>query len=174
MADSFPVLSEHALEPVGLGWSRLRQREVTLPPTQPGTVRVFAVKGRYLPEPGQAKVRAATSVSIVDMSPRLVQVSIEMTPPPGAIACQVRVSFRCQVVEPAAVAQLHLHDLQSALDGYLAQSSRLRRLAAPSSPDRLHETYLLIQQRISAQFSVQPPEIPGMRIELGFVKVDVS
>jgi hypothetical protein len=175
MAEAYPVLSEHTLTPLGLGIQRLRQREVSLPPPQePGRVRVFAVKGRYLPEPGAAKIRAASSVSIVDIGPRMMQVSIEMQPPPGAIACFVRVSFRCQVVDPAAVAQLHLHDLQSALDAYLARSSRLRLLPAPSSPDRLHETYLLIQQRISAQFSVQPPEIPGMRIELGFIKVDVS
>ena len=146
----------------------------TLPPHGPGTVRVFAVKGRYLPEPGPAKMRAATSVSIVDITPRMIQVSIEMQPPPGAIACHIRVSFRCRVIEPATVAQLHLHDLQSALDAYLAQSSRLRRIAAPVGPNQLHQTYLMIQQRISAQFSVQPPEIPGMRIELGSIQVDVS
>src|SRR5688572_29784068 len=119
-------------------------------------------------------MRAATSMSILDITPRMIQVSIEMQPPPGAIACFIRVSFRCQVSEPATVAQHHLHDLQSALDAYLAQSSRLRRIAAPGSPDRLHETYLLIQQRIAAQFSVQPPEIPGKRIELGSIQVDVS
>ncbi len=175
MADTFPVLSEHTLVPAS-GWERLgvRQHEVALPPRKPGTVRVFAVKGHYLPEPSNAKIRAATAVSIVDMTTRTLRVSIGLQPPPEAIACQVQVSFRCQVTDPAVVAQTRLSDLQAALDSYLAQSSRLRLLSAASSPDRLHETYLLIQQRINAQFNVQPPQVPGVRIELGFVQVDVS
>jgi hypothetical protein len=177
---SFPVLTERSLPSAARAWYGLRHRPVSeLPHRPPGTMRVYEVHGRHILEPGNTfamdwRAAQARSVALVDMRPRTLNVEIDLKPPSGARACTLRVGFRCSVTDPILVASRHTANLFPELDGWLGQNQRIRYLAAESNLDRLDDTYLMINQRILAQFQTMPPEVPGVSIRLTSVRVTVS
>jgi hypothetical protein len=171
---SFPVLTERSLPSAARTWYGVRRRpESDLPGRPPGTLRVYEVDGRHVAESGPPVIRAR-SVALVDLRPRTLSIDVDLRPPPGARSCVLRVGFRCQVTDPELVASCHLDSLFPELDSWLGQNQRLRWLAAEGNLDRLDDTYLLINQRILAQYRTMPPEVPGVGIRLVSVRVTVS
>jgi hypothetical protein len=171
---SFPVVIERSLPSAVRAWYGLRRRpEQDLPSRVPGTIRVYEVRGRHVPESEAHAVRAR-SVAVIDMRPRMLNIDVDLRPPAGASSCVLRVGFRCQVTDSLTVAATHTANLFPELDGWLGQNQRLRWLAAESNLDRLDDTYLMINQRILAQFRTMPPHVPGMDIRLVSVRVRVS
>jgi hypothetical protein len=171
---SFPVLTERSLPSAARTWYGVRRRaEDDLPKSPPGTLRVFEVSGEHVPESAPHAIRAR-SVALVDMRPRTLTVEVDLRPPAGARSCVLHVGFHCRVTDPVVVASRHTANLFPELDSWLGQNQRLRWLAAEGNLDRLDDTYLMINQRILAQFRTMPPKVPGVSIRLVSVRVTVS
>ncbi len=178
---SFPVLHERSLPSVPRSWPGFRRREESDLPRRPaGTLRVFEFDGRHVVEAGRPMnprdpyLVNASRVVLVDMRPRTLNIEVDLKPPPGSASCVLRVAFRCRVVDPARVAGLRMTNVFPDLDAWLGQNQRLRWLAAARHLDRVDEAYLLIDQRIHAQFRTCPPKLPGMQVRLVSVRVGVS
>jgi hypothetical protein len=178
---SFPVLLERSLPSAVRTWPGRRHRpESDLPRRPPGTLRVFESRGYHVIEaegplrPRDPHLVNASSVALVDMRPRTLNIEIDLKPPRGATSCVLKVGFRCRVTDPIVVTRMRMTNLFPELDSWLAQSQRLRWLAAERNLDRIDEAYLLINQRIHAQFRTNPPEVPGMQVRLVSVRVAVN
>ncbi len=174
LLESFPVVQVVSLEPTALfGWSGIGQRARLLPPRQPGTVRVFEIDGDHIPERSGPQSRnlsliaKAGSVSVVDVLPRTLEMTVPLTGPVDVPSCRLRLGFRCQVIDPTIVARDHLIDLPAALGVYFSQHQRLRYPFDVSTLERL-------KQRLNTQFSVRPIRVAGMRIDPEFMFVDVD
>jgi hypothetical protein len=175
------VLLERSLPSAARTWPGFRTRaEADLPRRPAGTLRVFESDGYHVVEadgplrPRDPHVVKASSVALVDMRPRTLNVEIDLKPPSGASNCVLKVGFRCRVTDPVLVAKMRMTNLFPELDAWLAQNQRLRWLAAERNLDRIDEAYLLINQRIHAQFRTNPPEVPGVAVRLVSVRVAVN
>ena len=181
MIRSFPVLLERSLPSATRSWPGFRRRaEADLPRRPSGTLRVFESDGYHTVEtdgplrPRDANVVNASSVVLVDMRPRTLNIEVDLKPPAGANRCVLKVGFRCRVTDPIVVARMRMTNLFPELDAWLGQNQRLRWLAAERNLDRVDEAYLLINQRIHAQFRTNPPQVPGVQVRLVSVRVAVN
>jgi hypothetical protein len=176
--DRYPVLEEHTLPPVRrrllLGG---RRDPAEIPVQRPGSVLVFRVNDRYETFSGrhlngaEEIVIEAISVSLVDIRPCDIQVTLPIPSKNAANDFMVQVTFRCQVTDPAMVVSHYMHDPSTALRIYLAQDSMLLALGQTLRIDDINQVREMVRARVTAYCTVRPPTLAGMQVTLADVGV---
>jgi len=177
--DTYPVLEERTLGPVARIWFRSARREIAdLPAPRPGAVLVFDTGVRWeVPTHGaqltgrEEAVVDAVAVSVVDRRERVRRVVLEIPSKDPADDFTVEVYFRCQVTDPAVVAEAGLTDLDQALGYHLRKDATIGQLGLSYTVDQLNTLRPDVEARLRARHDVEPPEIPGMRTALVTVAV---
>jgi hypothetical protein len=144
----------------------------------PGIVLVFEVgsgfvaftERRHLAD-RKDLVAKAVSVSLVDVRPHTVDVTLNLPSQDPAEEFGVLVDFHCQVTEPGQVAATGLRDLTSTLRHYLRQNPALIQLTATRSIEQINQVRLEITSQIEAFYRLRAPRVPGMSIELLNIRV---
>jgi hypothetical protein len=170
--EAFPVRRVVGLEEVPGGLWRFMPRARVLPPPEPGTVRVLAVRGSFVAEDGwsgfpRGLVMAAHSVSFVDIAARTLELVVELPPTQGREPFKATIGFRCRVRNPAGVAEAHMTDLFPELEGYLAGLRRLRWFAERSTV----EDHALVQRYAIDHINLHPPAIRDIRVDLAYLHI---
>ncbi len=171
----YPMVAEASLAPVQRRPFRVSRRHPgELPARPPGAVYVFTVGGRVVPygrthlNTADTVVVDATEVYVVDMWPRLVAVDIVLASSVPANDHTVRITFRCQVTDPAEVATAGLSDLPTVLAGHLGEDNAFARGLDRTDVHTLRRT---ADAHVRAYCMVAPPAIGGMEITLVNVEV---
>jgi hypothetical protein len=174
---TYPVVSEHVLDPVGGRWFKRRRRE-DMPQLLPGTVYVLRVLGVYrqYPEgvvfdPGHDDVLDASCVSLVDTRTRVVEVRRTLPSVSEADQFTVSVSFSCQVTDPELVARHGVVDVTAPLGAYLAAEDELPRTTSGFRVEEINAVRAAAADRMIAHTTVNPPRVAGMQVE--FVGTEV-
>jgi hypothetical protein len=179
----YPVVEERqlAVVPAARLGARRRRDPEELPPRPPGTLLVFDVDGRYrlYPEPGRLRgtephVVEASSVATVDMRPRMIVIEVTLGSSVPRTDFQVRVGFRCRVLDAAIVAQDGVTDLVPILRGYLDRDRKLIGITSNCVPSRLDEARRRVQSHLTSYCVIMPPEMPGMELTLATVEVNLA
>ncbi|MFJ3231606.1 hypothetical protein [Streptomyces sp. NPDC086787] len=178
---NYPVITEQVLDRVeGSWWSRRRRRD-DVPSLPPGAVHVFRVGGNYraFPEgmvfdPAHPDVLDASSVTLVDTRARLVEVERTLPSVSEADTFSVRVSFTCQVSDPAVVARQGVIDVAVPLHAYLLGDTDLPKAGAGHRVEEINAVRDEVARRMIAYTAVVPPRVPGMSVEYVSAEVKVS
>ncbi|RKN11454.1 hypothetical protein [Streptomyces radicis] len=175
---NYPVVAEHALSPVQRSWWSRRQQRTDMPALPPGAVYVLMVGGQYRAyphgaqfDPAHADVVDASSVSLVDIRTRMVEVERTVPSVSAADAFTIRASFTCQVTDPTAVARHGITDVCVPLRSYLAADSELPRMSAGHRIEEVNAVRAQVTHRMTAYSAVVAPRVPGMTVE--FVGIEV-
>jgi hypothetical protein len=175
---AYPVVVEVLLPAVERVWYRRCRRDpADVPLARPGCAYVFKVNGehvcydtQHLDFADQAVVKA-TSVCLVDTRPRRLAVDITI---PSALPDEdftVRSTFRCRVVDAAAVADAGLTDLDVVLASYLASDDALGSVGRQMDVGRAHGVRRLADVRVRALCAVAPPAVSGVDVTLVHVEL---
>lgn len=179
---NYPVVAEHVLGAVQgkFRWSR-RRRRGDVPALPPGAVHVFRVGGNYrqFPEgmvfdPSHADVLDASSVSLVDVRARLVEVERTVPTVSEADTFTIRASFTCQVTDPTVIARQGIVDVTVPLRAYLAGDSELPRLSAGHRVEEVNVVRGEVTRRMTAYSTIVAPRVAGMSVEFVGAEVQVS
>ncbi len=178
---NYPVLSEHILSTVpGTWWSKRRRRE-DVPPLPPGAVHVFRVGGNYrtFPEgmvfdPAHPDVLDASSVSLVDVRARLVEVERPLPSVSEADNFTLRASFTCQVTDPVVVARQGIIDVTTPLRAYLMADADLPRVSAGHRVEEINAVRTEAGHRMAAYSTIVAPRVAGMSVEYVTTEVHAS
>ncbi|MFJ3777818.1 hypothetical protein ACIPX0_39640 [Streptomyces sp. NPDC090075] len=166
MTDRYPIVRHRELRP-RWRWSAWRERRHPLIAGR-GQVLVHVVEGAYTTE--TADPTRCSVVTLVDVRPKHVSVHWELTASGKDWDFPVTVTFRCTVVDPAAVARsrrtgARLWDVQHVL-AQDPRPSRLMRVHPVGDEDGLS---LALTAMLQARPAHQ--DIPGVRVNLVEVSV---
>jgi hypothetical protein len=85
----------------------------------------------------------------------------------------LRTSYLCQVLDPVRVLENGCWDVRVDLRGYLLRDAKIRMLGARLDAGRNPEVSQRILARTFARNELEPPMIPGMRVELVNVALSI-
>ncbi|MFJ6987525.1 MULTISPECIES: hypothetical protein [unclassified Streptomyces] len=176
---NYPVIAEHVLATVqDRWWSRRRLRD-DVPQLPPGAIYVFRVGGNYRPfpegmvfDPAHPDVLDASSVTVVDIRARLVEVVRTLPSVSEADNFTARATFTCQVTDPGLVARQGIIDVTVPLRAYLMGDGDLPRVSAGHRVEEVNAVRTEVSHRMTAYSAIVPPRVAGMSVE--FVSAEVS
>lgn len=175
---NYPVVAEQQLSAVSRGWWARRRGRTDAPGRPPGSVYVFQVGGQYreYPEdvpfdPCHPDVVDASSVSLVDIRSRLVEVRLAVPSASPADDFTIRASFTCAVTDAVSVARHGTVDVTVPLRAYLAGDGHLQRMGMNYGVEAVNIVREQAMRRATAYTSIVAPRILGMSVE--FVSMDV-
>lgn len=174
----YPVIREQALDRAERR-RLMRSRDMTsLPKAGPGEVLVFEVDSGYVAHTERRHLAGredvvvnAVSVSVVDVRPRILTVSLTIPSRSAADDFTVLVDFACQVRDAERVAELGLTDLVNPLRAYLRHDAALLQLASRQVVEQIKEVREDVAARITAYAKLRAPHVDGMSVELSGVRV---
>jgi hypothetical protein len=177
---TYPVVESASLNPLPRRLFRRAQRRVQdLPELVGGSTWVFQSNERFAlaPEGGRMLssdvVLNANMVAVVLTGKRLVPaVATLPTVHPGH-RVTVRASFRCHVIDAVRVLEEGCWDVRADLVAYLLDDAKVQMLGARVDISDNPEVQQKILARALARKALEPPEIPGMRVHLVDISLDV-
>lgn len=174
---SYPVVESAALSPLPRRLFRqARRRMQELPELVGGSILVFQSNERFALAPADVKMLSsdvvvkATMVAVVLTKKQLVP-TVAMLPsinPRRKVA--VCASYSCQVVDAVRVLEEGCWDVRADLLAYLLNDPKVQMLGAREDVADNPEVQQKILARTLARSALEPPNIPGMKVQL----VDVS
>lgn len=176
---SYPVLEERTLPAVPRRFLRGGRRELAqLPEWRPGSVFVFDTGRERIPlrehthlVGTEEAVVDAVAVSVIDIRPRPVTAYLTLPSASAADDFTVRVTFRCQVTDPAVVAGHGPTDLAAQLERHLKRDRKLLGLGASHSIEQIADIRDLVESRVEAYWEYHPLQIPGLTVAFAATSV---
>jgi hypothetical protein len=177
----FPVVESAPLDPAPGRFLRpARRSRRDLPDHPGGSVLVFQTNERYALAPDGPKM--LSSDVVVKASMVAVVVTRAQEVPAVAVLPSVRrgtrlllrASYLCQVLDPIRVLENGCWDVSVDLRGYLLRDAKIRMLGARLDAHRNPEVSQRILARTFARNELEPPRIPGMRVELVNVTLSIQ
>ncbi|WP_433360125.1 hypothetical protein ACQPZX_26170 [Actinoplanes sp. CA-142083] len=176
----YPVVESAPLSPLPRRLFRRTQRRVQeLPELVGGSVLVFQSNERFALAPEGSRrlssdiVLNASMVAVVLIKKQLVPaVATLPTITPGRRVA-VRASYSCQVIDAVRVLEEGCWDVRPVLVEYLLEDAKVQMLGARVDISDNPEVQQKILARALARKALEPPEIPGMRVQLVDVSLDI-
>jgi hypothetical protein len=174
----YPVVEERSLDPAVRGLLGRSRDPGQLPRHLPGTVPVFEIADGYVAfqerrHLGRREdlVINAISVSVVDIRPKTVTVSLQLPSRSAADEFVLLVDFRCVVQDPEVVAAAGLRDVSEQLRHYLRRDVSLTQLGVGYSVEDINVVRDVLSSRVDAYTRLRAPHIDGMTVMLAGVRV---
>lgn len=168
----YPVVEATGLDPLPSRFLRRPRRFADeLPLLTGGSVLVFQANERYaMAPPGPRMLSSdivvrATMVAVVLTKSQEVQVVALLSAYAG-LRVMLRASYNCQVLDPVRVLESGCWDVSVELRGHLLRDMKLRMLGARTDVAQNPDVHQRILAWIFARNDLEPPFIPGMRVEL--------
>lgn len=179
--EGWPVLHEQPLFPAERRFLRRYRNLALLPPLKPGSVYVFAARGRYAKYDDAASLRAddpvlidANSMSIVATRFRRIRVFVNLSTSEVATDLPVVVTFGCDVTDPREVARIGLNDLRGELESRVRHERSLTNLRHHISVDDIGAARNMICDALDDTYRTAPPLIHGIKIIYEGAQVKLS
>lgn len=176
----FPAIASVPLEPVRRRLFRAARRSPQdLPEHSGGTVLVFQSNNRFslaLPGPKMMSsdvVVRATGAVVVSVKQELVGLVAQLPSATGQHIVHLYATFYCLVTNPVLVLESGCFEVRPALHRHLLGDNKLRMFGAREDIVDNFEVLQRIQARTQAINELQPPAVPGMRVEFVGVTVGV-
>ena len=158
-------------EPPKRLFRRRRRRSRDLPALVGGSVRVFQCNERFALAPENKTLSSdvvvkATMVAVVITKKQLIPaIAVLPSITPGRRVA-VRASYSCQVLEPVRVLANGCWDIRPDLLRHLLNDPQVKMLGTREDVADNPDVQQTILARIVARGLFEPPDIPGMRVEL--------
>jgi len=176
----YPVVESAPLNPLRRRLLRRTQRRAQeLPELVGGSAWVFQTNERFALAPADGRMLSsdvvlnATMVAVVLLKKQLVPAvaTLPTVHPDRRIA--IRAGYSCQVIDPVRVLQEGCWDVRTDLVAYLLEDAKVQMLAARVDITDNPEVQQKLFARALARKALEPPEIPGMRVELVTISLDL-
>jgi hypothetical protein len=177
----FPVVESAPLEPVPSRFLRAARRSPRDLPDHPGdSVLVFRSNERFALAPDGPKMLAsdvvvkASMVAVVVTRAQEVPMVAVLPSVTRGTRMLLRASYLCQVLDPIRVLEHGCWDVTIDLRHYLLRDAKTRMLGARRDAHNNPEVSQRILARTFARNELEPPMIPGMRVELVNVALSIT
>lgn len=178
--EPFPVVTSAALYPVRRKLLRRPGRSPQdLPEQSGGTVLVFQSNNRFsLAPPGPRMLSSdvavrATAAVVVSIRQQLVPLVAPLPSVNGENTVHLYATFYCKVTDPVLVLEAGCFDVRPTLQRHLVGDAKLRMFGAREDVADNLEVLQRILARTQARAELQPPAVPGMRVDLVEVSLGI-
>jgi len=178
---TFPVLKMTPLSPVPSRFLQPTRRQLSdLPTLVEGSVLVFQTDERYALAPAGPKMLAsevvvkATMVAVIAVRAQEVTAVVELPSAKRGTHLTLHAIYNCRVFDPVQVMESGCWDVRTDLRNYLLRDSKLRSLAAQEGAAENPEVTQRILGRMHARNQLEPPVVPGIRIELVNIALNIK
>ena len=169
----YPVVESAPLHPLRRRLLRRTQRPIQeLPELVGGSVRVFQSNERYSLEPTGGRMLSsdvvldATMVAVVSIKEHLIPMVATLPSLQSGREVSVRASYSCKVIDAVRVLEEGCWDVRPRLVAYLLRDNNVQILGARVDISDNPEVQQRILARMLARKALEPPEIPGMEVQL--------